>query len=449
MKKLPFWSTDSAPGIFILTLMLLTAVPTWAQETQERQEEPRSEAVDIKPEKSMRDVIEATEKADKLLQEREHSDPKAIGAGTTPLATMLGLRVAMQHSDYERAGGYLDMRYLPEELDNFSQEELIQALSLVWGQQNIVDLTTLSDEPEGDLSDGLPSYRDKIGSIRLSKGEVPIYLQRIPDGRGGKVWKLSNATVAEIPEMWEELGYNDLALYFSKILPDFTFLGMSNWQVVATCLFFVFAWPIAAVISLALMKAVLRIPNGFPMGIERFFRGPARFFIFVLVARLMVDQLGLSLTARIFVESSGVDYVAYTVLFMGFLSLIRDYNIRKMERAGNAHYVALMKPMTTILKVVFVVGIMLFWADSAGYNMSTILAGLGVGSLAVALAAQKTLENLIGALTLYTARPVDPGNLCRFGQRGGHHRGDRASLDRDPHTQPHTGGGSQFPVFIR
>jgi MscS family membrane protein len=47
--------------------------------------------------------------------------------------------------------------------------------------------------------------------------------------------------------------------------------------------------------------------------------------------------------------------------------------------------------------------------------MSTIIAGLGVGSLAVALAAQKTLENLIGAITLYSARPVNPGDLCRFG----------------------------------
>jgi MscS family membrane protein len=47
--------------------------------------------------------------------------------------------------------------------------------------------------------------------------------------------------------------------------------------------------------------------------------------------------------------------------------------------------------------------------------MSTIIAGLGVGSLAVALAAQKTLENVIGAITLYSARPVNPGDLCRFG----------------------------------
>ena len=83
---------------------------------------------------------------------------------------------------------------------------------------------------------------------------------------------------------------------------------------------------------------------------------------------------------------------------------------------GKAEYVALLKPLTTIVKVMVVTVIALVWADQAGYTMSTILAGLGVGSLAVALAAQKTLENVIGAITLYTARPVKPGDLCRFGK---------------------------------
>ena len=55
------------------------------------------------------------------------------------------------------------------------------------------------------------------------------------------------------------------------------------------------------------------------------------------------------------------------------------------------------------------------WASDAGFNISTIVAGLGVGSLEVALAAQKTLENVIGAITLYTARPISPGDFCRFG----------------------------------
>jgi MscS family membrane protein len=44
-----------------------------------------------------------------------------------------------------------------------------------------------------------------------------------------------------------------------------------------------------------------------------------------------------------------------------------------------------------------------------------LLAGLGVGGLALALAAQPTLENLIAALTLHADRPVRVGDFCRFG----------------------------------
>ena len=48
-----------------------------------------------------------------------------------------------------------------------------------------------------------------------------------------------------------------------------------------------------------------------------------------------------------------------------------------------------------------------------------MLAGLGIGGLAIALAAQKTVENIIAAITLYISAPVKIGNLCKFGSQLG------------------------------
>jgi MscS family membrane protein len=367
------------------------------------------------PDTSARELIEAEQKADELIEEKAQTDPRSIDSMSTPLATMLGLREALRANDWERAGEFVDRRYLPEEMAQWTDEELLKALGYVWAQQSIIDITSLSDDPAGHGDDGLPAYRDQIGEVVLSKETVPIYLQRVPDAKGGKVWKLSNATVARIPEMWEELGYSPVAVWLNRLLPDVRFMGMANWQLLATAIFFIIAWPLATLVSIVLMRLALLIPNHFPMGIQRFFRGPLRFFLFIMIARALIGQLGLSLTARILLESSGMDYIAYTVLLLGFLSLYRDYQIRKMQYAGNTQYVALIKPFTTIVKFIAVTIIALYWAHAAGYNMSTILAGLGVGSLAVALAAQKTLENVIGAVTLYTARPVKPGDFCRFG----------------------------------
>jgi MscS family membrane protein len=69
-----------------------------------------------------------------------------------------------------------------------------------------------------------------------------------------------------------------------------------------------------------------------------------------------------------------------------------------------------------------------------GYNTSTILAGLGVGGLAVALAAQKTIEHLFGGISVIGDRPVLVGDVCRFGDRTGTvmHIGLRSTRIRTP-----------------
>ena len=402
-----------------LLALLLHSPLLLAQDEEAAPEESKPAEVEVAPDASMRDILESEEQVDKLVQEKSESSPKGELRGITPLEAMLALREEMRAERIDRAAQFLDMRYLPESMDEWEPEDLLKALGYVFGQQNIIDIARLSDDIQGERNDGLPSYRDQVGTVVISTGEVPIYLQRVPDGQGGKVWKISNATVARIPEMWGELGYSPIAVYFSELLPDVRFMGMDNWQLAATIVFFVVAWPLAALVSYLIMRVLLLIPNGFPSGIRHFCRYSLRFFLFLFIARHLIGYLGLSLTARVYLESVGFDYIAYTVLFLGIISLVRDYNVRKMERQGKAHFAALLRPFTTIAKFVVILLIVLFWADQAGYDMTTVLAGLGVGSLAVALAAQKTMENVIGAITLYTAQPVKPGDFCRFGDMKG------------------------------
>ena len=331
------------------------------------------------PDMSARQILEANSAAEELLKEKQQTAAEDFKARSTPLNTLLELRIVLDNKQHERAADFLDLRYLPEEMEQYSSTDLLSALSYVFSQQNIINMAEISDLPEGNLGDGLPDYREQIGTVTLSTGDVPIYLQRVPDEEGGRVWKISNATVAEIPTMWQELGYSPVSLYLSQHLPAFSFMGLDNWQVLGTLLFFILAWPLAALASYLLMRLALLIPNKFPLGIQRFFRVTMRAFLFIMIARVLIGQLGLSLTARIFLQSSGMDFIAWTILLLGSMSLLRDYQIRKMQYAGNTQYVALLKPFTTIAKVVVVIILVLFWAQTAGYDMSTILAGLGVG----------------------------------------------------------------------
>jgi MscS family membrane protein len=57
--------------------------------------------------------------------------------------------------------------------------------------------------------------------------------------------------------------------------------------------------------------------------------------------------------------------------------------------------------------------------DSFGFSITALVAGLGVGGIAIALAAQKTVENLFGGFTLYADRPIQVGEFGRFGDMVG------------------------------
>jgi MscS family membrane protein len=58
-------------------------------------------------------------------------------------------------------------------------------------------------------------------------------------------------------------------------------------------------------------------------------------------------------------------------------------------------------------------------AQNLGLPLYSVVAGLGIGGLAVALAIRPTLENLIGGIMLYLDQPVRVGDFCSFGDKTG------------------------------
>jgi len=54
-----------------------------------------------------------------------------------------------------------------------------------------------------------------------------------------------------------------------------------------------------------------------------------------------------------------------------------------------------------------------------GFNLTAILTGVGIGGIAVAFAAQKTLDNLFGGIMLITDQPMRIGDLCKAGDHLG------------------------------
>jgi MscS family membrane protein len=101
------------------------------------------------------------------------------------------------------------------------------------------------------------------------------------------------------------------------------------------------------------------------------------------------------------------------------VDLFRDYIRGRLARRQANAAVLLMGPIANAVKIAIILIAAIVWLDNLGFKVTTLLAGLGLGGLAVALAAQKSIENLIACLTLYGSAPVRIGDFCRYGDKIG------------------------------
>jgi MscS family membrane protein len=149
---------------------------------------------------------------------------------------------------------------------------------------------------------------------------------------------------------------------------------------------------------------------------------PALVALIVLRVIEFLDY-GIDLTGRVLtvVTVLGNAIVAGLVIWVviRFLRAISETIVaspRMMERPYDAGIVRL-----TARVLSFVLGglILLYSLRYLGVDMVPLLAGLGVGGLAVALAAQRTFANFIGSLILFANKPVRVGDFCRYGDQIG------------------------------
>jgi len=91
----------------------------------------------------------------------------------------------------------------------------------------------------------------------------------------------------------------------------------------------------------------------------------------------------------------------------------------QLEREGRHAAVAIIPMGRKGAKAaLFVLGFIAL-LQNLGFNVTGVLAGLGVGGIAVALAAQKSIENLFGGIMLVMDQPVRVGDFCRWTDKVG------------------------------
>jgi len=340
----------------------------------------------------------------------------------TPRSSLIGFFKYEASGNYETAARFLQQP--PGQDTNLAQ--LTKEIKTLYPDfQGSINL--LSDDPNGSVEAGLPPGQVRAGVVAVGGQTADVMLVRVDDPAVGKIWLISQGTVASIPKLYARLESEKpteasrirLALLSGPVL-----LGMSSTQWLCWLLSIPLAWLLAWLLTFLLSSprrawcrlrkhrftSIWDTPLGMPLRcmIAILLHG---FFVYLLQPPLLYRIYYVRLLAALLAGCFG--WLASRLSDQGFNRALNQ--TRAHSRDGES-FLILMQRMNHIGILIIALLVALAFL---GLNVTTALAGLGIGGLAVALAAQKTLENLIGGISLLLDKAIQVGDFCKIGDRVG------------------------------
>ena len=312
-------------------------------------------------------------------------------------------------------------------------------------QQVAVNIKEVFDRIKLPASEEIPDA-ERVAAEKLAHWRVPdteITLVRVGEGPRAGEWIFSADTVARAEEFYrivERLPYRSDAgspglhdLYVESpgwMIPEGWIHSLPLWarqrvgdlplwQVVAATALLL-AGSGLVIVAFRIARRVAGQPGGVPLVLS--LAAP----LVLIGTCLVLDEL-FTMQIRITGDVLSMAKIACRVgMFAGSVMLVQVVLTRLGEavirsrrlRPGtiDTQVVRLGFRIVTVLAMAWMV---IQGADSMGFSVAPLIAGLGVGGLAVALAAQHTIENFMAGLVLFADKPVRIGDSCQFGEQRG------------------------------
>src|SRR5713101_1383866 len=348
---------------------------------------------------------------------------------STPQESVFQFLETCHARNYSKALYYLDLRRMPAAARTKDGPELARQLEDLLDDTPF-EITTLSRDPEGDQADGLSPAFERLDTFHVDKETLELQLERVELRLGFKVWLVSADSVALIPKAHQAVAETPFEKKLPQVLVTFEILDTPVWRWIALLLAAVALWIAAGFLSRGLVAVVRPLVDA--PGI----RGPVRFALVVAGLRAAMEFASPATLSRTFLERALGLIFSLAVAWGAAVAvdlLAERWRSRLDPRMQAVSYSVL--PLgRQVLKLSFfliaILGVLSVW----GYNTTAILAGVGVGGIAIALAAQKTIEDLFGGISVISDRPVLVGDVCHFGGRTGTvmHIGLRSTRIRTP-----------------
>jgi MscS family membrane protein len=338
---------------------------------------------------------------------------------------MLAFLEACHNERYVQASYYFDLRNLSTRERITEGPEYAKEVADVLDRDAHFELNLLSDSPDGSANASLNGYRDLLISIPLDGEQVDLYLQRESRPGIGNIWLISQDSVEKLPLLTAFDQETPMERRLPVVLVATKFLGTSIWIWFALVLSAGLLSLLSRLLSKILIAILKPIIKGYAKSAESYrletFTEPLRLLVSISVFRAVIEFLDPSALLRDYLLKLLILLFALGAgsLIMRIIDAVFDRIRSRMDSRERSLTFSVLPLGVRSLKVAVFCIFVLFTLSGWGYNTNTILAGLGVGGLAVALAAQKTIENFFGGVSVITDRPVLVGDYCQFGTQTG------------------------------
>jgi len=381
--------------LFLICVLLLSSGTTWSQSASPKKA-PTTNPLSAAPTVA------------------QPEPPKDVLGRETPRGAVMGFLNAARKGNGEVAALYLNTPLRGEDA-----QVLWRQLAAVLNQRLPARINLISDKPEGSIPDPLKPDQDIVGTIETADGELDIVVERVDRGKLGKVWLFSGKTLASIPKVFQELNAPAAEEFLPKFIVDTRVFGVPVFQwlglFLGLPLLYLATGLVGRIFSWGAGELIRRLTRNSNLKNPQLMRVPVRLLLVALGIYLVTRGISLPLLARQFWLTFALMIVVIACVWF-LLLLNRSAEIylvkRRPSMSGSESVVRLFR---RTIDGLLIFGGLLFVLYHFGIQLTAALAGLGVGGIAVALAAQKTLENIIGGVSLIADQAVRVGDFINLG----------------------------------
>ena len=338
----------------------------------------------------------------------------------TPQGTVLGFLQAAQSGKYKEASQYLQLSNHDRATEG---EEKARQLHELMDKAFVGRVGAISHDQEGSDQPGIPRNHEQIGVFRINGNETDVDLVRVSQPTGGAVWLFSNKTLNDLQNLSNQIEDDAIESELPRVLVTAKIFNTPLWRLIIFLLLIPISWGLAwGIVRLA--RTGLRIWSRWrhqPVVGSYSATGPATLILTVIIHRAGIYLLGIPLLILVYYQR-----LCGVLLIAGFGWLIFPVITRWGDRArlnavrkseGSAGAIILLGQR--VLKTIVVLVCLLAILSIIVIDMTAAVAALGIGSIAVAFAAQKTLENLLGGVSIVADQVISVGEFCRINEHEG------------------------------